>query len=95
MICLITTIAAVLLVGCGPSAPDISIHDAAQMGDIEAVKQRLAAGTDVNANDFLNLTPLRYAAVIGHREIVKLLINNGADVNTKDFKGMTIFTYCD
>ena len=43
---LLTTIAAVLLVGCGPS---MSIHDAALKGNIEAVKQHLAAGTDVNA----------------------------------------------
>ena len=45
---LITTIAAVVLVGCGPSAPDISIHEAANSGNIEAIKQHLAAGTDVN-----------------------------------------------
>ena len=74
---LLTTIAAVLVVGCGESqqsapapeaklvepvaeaakpepstakAPDISIHDAAEKGNIEAVKQHIAAGTDVNAN---------------------------------------------
>ena len=29
-------------------APDISIHDGALDGNIEAVKQHLAAGTDVN-----------------------------------------------
>ena len=45
---LLTTIAAGLL-GCGPSAPDISIDRAAHDGNIEAVKQHLAAGTDVNA----------------------------------------------
>ena len=32
-------------------APDISIHRAAEQGNIEAVKQHLAAGTDVNEND--------------------------------------------
>ena len=48
---LLTTIAAVLLVGCGPKAPDISLFDAAMKGNIEAVKQHLAAGTDVNAKD--------------------------------------------
>ena len=42
---LLTTIAAVLLVGCGPS---VSIHEAARTGNIEAVKQHLAAGADVN-----------------------------------------------
>jgi len=62
---LITTIAAVILVGCGESqqsapspeaaevatpepptakVPDISIHDAAEKGKIEAVKQHLVLG---------------------------------------------------
>ena len=45
---LITTIAAVLLVGCGPS---VDIWEAARTGNIEAVKQHLAAGVDVNAKD--------------------------------------------
>ena len=44
---LLTTIAAVVLVGCGPpKPPDISIHDAAKAGDIETVKQHLADGAD-------------------------------------------------
>jgi len=41
---LIAIVAAVLVVGCGPS---VSIHDAATKGNIEAVKQHLAAGADV------------------------------------------------
>ncbi len=45
---LITTIAAVVLVGHGPKAPDISIHQAATDGNI---KQHLAASTGVNAKD--------------------------------------------
>jgi predicted component of type VI protein secretion system len=48
---LITTIAAVLVVGCGSSVPDISIHKAAGDGNIEAVKQHITAGADVNAKD--------------------------------------------
>ena len=48
---LLITIAAVLLVGCGPQPPDISIHNAASGGHIAAIKQHLAAGTDVNAKD--------------------------------------------
>jgi len=31
-----------------PKAPDISIHDAAKDGNIEAIKQHIAAGTDVD-----------------------------------------------
>jgi uncharacterized protein YcfL len=43
---LITTIAAVVLVGCGPS-PNELINEAARVGDIEAVKQALSDGADV------------------------------------------------
>jgi ankyrin repeat protein len=77
---LITTIAAVLLMGCGPSAPDISIHDAAVKGNIKAVKQHLAAGTDVDATENNGITPLGYAAQGGHKEIAELLMANGADI---------------
>ena len=59
---LITTIATVLLVGCGESTPDISIHDAASSGNIEAVKQHIADGTDVNAKGSAGWTPLYKAA---------------------------------
>ena len=80
---LLTTIAAVLVVGCGPQPPDISIHKAAQAGNIEAVKQHLAAGTDVNAKDKYGRTPLHAAAVGGSKEVVELLIAQDADVNAK------------
>ena len=83
---LLITIAAVGLVGCGPSVPDISIHQAAYDGNIEAVKQHLAAGTDVNAKDGDGTTPLHLAALMGHKEIVGLLIAKGADVNAKGSK---------
>ena len=95
---LITTIAAVVLVGCGESqptepptaqAPDISIHKAATFGNIEAVKQHLAAGTDVNAKDDNGFPPLHLAADRGHTEVVELLITAGADVNAKDDEGET------
>jgi len=80
---LITTIVALLLVGCGESqspeppkvkAPDISIASAAFKGNIEAVKQHLAAGTDVNAQNLNGFYPLTSAASWGHNEIVELLI---------------------
>ena len=104
---LLTTIAAVVLMGCGESqqsapvpeakpvaeaatpepttakAPDISIHEAAGTGNIEAVKQHLAAGTDVNAKNDFARTPLHEAASNGHKKIVELLIAEGASVNTQ------------
>ncbi len=75
---LLTTIAAVLVVGCGPS---VDIWTAAEQGDIKAVKQHLDAGTDLNAKDEWGTTPLHYAAIEGHKEVVELLIVKGADVN--------------
>ena len=80
---LITTIAAVVLVGCGPSEAERALVGAAESGNIEAVKQHLAAGTDVNAKNYDGSIPLYSAAERGHKEIVKLLIAKGADVNAK------------
>ena len=79
---LLTTIAAVVLVGCKST----SIHKAAGAGNIEAVKHHLATGTDVNAKkkDKFGLTPLHIAAIEGQKEIAELLIAKGADVNAKD-----------
>ena len=64
-------------------APDINIHKAAQAGNIEAVKQDIAAGTDVNGKDKYGRTILHAAAVGGSKEVVELLIAKGADVNAK------------
>ena len=85
---LTTTTAAVVLVGCGPS---LDIHEAANTGNIEAVKQHLAAGTDVDAKSDgkYGWTPLLHAAWFGHKEIAELLIAKGADVNGKDNVGGT------
>ena len=85
---LLTTIAAVVLVGCGElQPPDISIHKSATDGNIEAVKQHLAAGAEVNAKDEDGWTPLHLAAEEGHKETLKLLIDKGADVHAGDKDG--------
>ena len=81
---LLTTIAAVVLVGCCTTqspepptakAPDISIHEAAEEGNIEAVKQHLTEGADVNAKDSRGRTPLDYAK--RKPEIANLLRKHG------------------
>ena len=99
---LLTTIAAVVLVGCGESqpteqptakAPDISIRFVAGKGNIEAVKQHLAAGTDVNARGRNGWAPLHEAVSGGHKEFVELLIASDADVNAKDIGGYTPLDY--
>ena len=109
---LLTTIAAVVLVGCGESqqsatpaeakpepptakAPDISIHDAAALGNNEAVKQHLTAGTDVNAKDESGWTPLHWAASKVHNKTAKLLIKEGADVNAVNKDGLSPLDYAE
>ena len=78
---LLTTIAAVVLVGCGPS---VDIWTAANTGNIEAVKQAIANGADVNAKGELGETPLHNAVGKGLKEVAELLIANGAEVNAKN-----------
>ncbi len=95
---LLTTIAAVVLVGCGESqqpepptakAPDISIHDAAEDRNIEVVKQHIAAGTNLNAKNDSEDTLLLRAAVFGQGEVADLLIAKGAQVNAQNKFGYT------
>ena len=83
---LLTTIAAVLLVGTAFADP---IHEAAANGDLAGVQAELDKGVDVNANDEAGWTPLHRAAQKGHKEITELLIAKGADVNAKEEDGWT------
>ena len=78
---LLITIAALVLVGCGPSA---DIHQAVRGGNIEVVKQAIADGADVNAKTEDGWTPLHFATSVGYEEITELLIAKGADVNARD-----------
>ena len=67
-----------------------TLHKACKKGDIEAVKQHLASGADVNAKDGLyGTTPLHHAAYEDHKEVAELLIAAGADVNAKYDDGET------
>ena len=59
---LLITIAALVLVGCGPS-----IHEAAKGGNIEAVKKHIAAGKDVNEMWGDGYPPLHLAARNGRK----------------------------
>ena len=76
---LLTTIAALLLGGCGES-PNELLHQAVIDGNIEAVKQHIAAGADVNAKEekysFVG-TPLDLAIQLKRTETADLLRKHG------------------
>jgi ankyrin repeat protein len=88
---LLTTIAAVVLVGCGPAkAPDISIWDAAMSGNIEAVKQHLDAGANVYAKGGRNgTTPLDRAIANKKTETADLLRKHGGKTGLELRTGIT------
>ena len=90
-----TTLAVLLLVGCGPSKDDLALIDATEAGDIKAVKQHLADGADVNARDNqFGGTALHGAAGYGQTEIAELLLIKGAKLDSKDDKyGITPLHY--
>lgn len=68
----------------------MSIHAAVVTGNLEAVKQHIDNGTDLNEREPAGgSSPLITAAVFGKTEIALLLIEAGADVNFKNNDGST------
>ena len=87
---ILITIAAVVLVGCGEGSRHLNLYEAAESGDIEAVKQHLTDGTDIELKcTDCGSTALGHAAKKGHKKIAELLVENGADVSVKNEKGST------
>jgi ankyrin repeat protein len=58
-------------------------------GNIEAVKQAIADGADLETTNEGGNTPLLSATKANQKEIAELLIANGADVNAKGKRGWT------
>ena len=60
-----------------------TLAGAARDGDLEAIKQHIAEGADVNALHF-DMPPLTWAAMMGQTEAAELLLQNGANINGKN-----------
>ena len=83
-----------VLIGCSttaPAPPDVDVFKAAGEGNLEALKQHIAAGTDLNQlpPDGQKTTPLMVAAAFGRVEAAKALIEAKADLNLKNKDGNT------
>ena len=70
-----------------PKPPTTDIHTATFMGNLEAIKQHITAGSDLDKRDAYGSTPLNTACVFGKTEVALLLIEGGADVNLKTGDG--------
>ncbi|MBI5817915.1 MAG: ankyrin repeat domain-containing protein [Verrucomicrobia bacterium] len=78
-----------LLMACGPMQAG-EIHDAVKSGDLEKLKQLLAAKPElVNERDKYESTPLHCAVFQRKKAIVELLLAYKANVNAKDGGGFT------
>jgi hypothetical protein len=70
--------------------PQMDIHTAVVSGNMEAVRQHIAAGSDINIRDpFGGSSPLISAAVFGKPDIAKALIDAGANLNVQNNDGST------
>ena len=78
---ILIAIAALGLVGCGPSVPDISIHEAAATQNIKAVKQHLANGADVNAIYSGGWSVLNMALTSKNEEVITFVKTSGGRSN--------------
>lgn len=71
-------------------APATDLHTAVVTGNINAVKQHIAAGSDLNQKDALGgSSPLITACLFEQKEIAMLLINAGASINFQNNDGST------
>ena len=71
-------------------APAVDINTAVMTDNLEAVKQHIEAGTDLNQKEPMSgSTPLITAVTFGKNDIAKALIDAGADLEVKNNDGST------
>jgi hypothetical protein len=70
--------------------PETDIHTVVMTDNMEALKQHIAAGSNLNEKDPLGgSSPLISACLFGKPEIAKTLIDGGADLNFRNNDGST------
>ncbi|MBR5887347.1 MAG: ankyrin repeat domain-containing protein [Akkermansia sp.] len=68
---------------------ETALMQAADKGNLKAVRNLIAAGADVNLQDEDGETALMIAADDGYTEIVRALLSAGADTNLRNEDGET------
>ena len=89
----------IVVLGCGkseessvqadPEAPAVSLNEAVLVGNIAAISQHIAAGSNLDEKDAYGSTPLIVAATFGATEAAKTLIDGGADLHVPNNEGST------
>jgi len=69
--------------------PRISLHLAALQGRIDAIRQHIKAGSDLNEKDEYGSSPLIVAVTFGKTEVARALIEAGADMKIANNDGAT------
>jgi len=91
----IAMLALAVLGGCGKqeiatNPPSVGLHEAALQGNLEAIRQHIAAGSDLDERDPLGGgSPLITAATFGHTEVARALIGAGVEVDYQNNEGST------
>ncbi len=72
------------------AAPTVDLHTAVISGNLQAVRQHIDAGSDLNAKEpFGGSTPLITAATFNKKTIAQALIDAGADLSIQNNDGST------
>ena len=69
--------------------PRVSLHVAALQGNLDAIRQHINAGSDLNKKDAYGSTPLIVAATFGKTDVAKVLIDAGVDMKITNNEGST------
>ncbi len=77
------------LAGCRPSPPAVPLPEAARKGQLPAVKQHIAAHSDLNVKDNVGLTAAHHAAIRGDLPMIQALVEAGADLSVANAVGKT------
>lgn len=69
--------------------PSVDIHTATFLGNLDAVRQHISAGSDLNVKDQYGSTPLIIATLFGKTEVAISLIEAGTDLHITGNDGST------